>query len=130
MLQAGRTARLYQYDPLCAPLGIDLSETQPQALATYQQFLLDCQKGTLPDYAFVEPSHNDHPSLAGGEELACDQHPAHDVQAGEVFIATIYNAIRQNPDLWKSTALLIVYAEHGGIFDHVPPPSCVLPGRA
>ena len=55
--------------------------------------------------------------------LASDQHPDHDVQSGETFIATVYNAIRENPDLWKSTALLIVYDEHGGIFDHVPPPT-------
>ena len=44
--------------------------------------------------------------------------------AGEIFIASVYNAIFGNPDLWKSTALLIVYDEHGGIYDHVPPPAC------
>jgi len=47
------------------------------------------------------------------------------MQEGERFIATIYNKIRENPDLWKSTALLIVYDEHGGIYDHVPPPACL-----
>jgi phospholipase C len=26
--------------------------------------------------------------------------------------------------LWQSTALLIVYDEHGGIYDHVVPPAC------
>jgi phospholipase C len=26
--------------------------------------------------------------------------------------------------LWASTALLVVYDEHGGIFDHVRPPNC------
>jgi phospholipase C len=60
--------------------------------------------------------------------LASDQHPDHDVQAGEIFIASIYNAIRQNPDLWKSTALLVAYDEHGGIYDHVPPPACLADG--
>src|SRR5262249_32872098 len=53
-----------------------------------------------------------------------DQHPDHHVQAGEIFIASVYNAIRANPDLWKSTVLLITYDEHGGIYDHVPPPAC------
>ncbi|HMC73500.1 MAG TPA: alkaline phosphatase family protein, partial [Terriglobales bacterium] len=62
------------------------------------------------------------------EELANDQHPDHHVQAGELFIASVYNAIRQNPDLWKSTALLVVYDEHGGIYDHVPPPACTPDG--
>jgi phospholipase C len=50
------------------------------------------------------------------------------VQEGERFIAAVYNAIRQNAALWESTALLIVYDEHGGIFDHVPPPSCLPDG--
>jgi phospholipase C len=50
------------------------------------------------------------------------------VQQGEKFIAAIYNAIRQNPDLWKSTAFLLVYDEHGGIYDHVPPPACTPDG--
>jgi phospholipase C len=40
------------------------------------------------------------------------------------LIAEVYMAIRRNPALWASTALLVVYDEHGGIFDHVPPPNC------
>ena len=56
--------------------------------------------------------------------MAGDQHPDHNVQAGEAFIASVYNAIKGNAALWASTALLIVYDEHGGIFDHVIPPAC------
>ena len=62
------------------------------------------------------------------EAIACDQHPDHDVRAGEQFIATVYNKIRSNPQLWASTALLIVYDEHGGIYDHVSPPPCTPDG--
>ena len=50
------------------------------------------------------------------------------MQSGEIVLASIYNAIRQNPDLWKSTALLVVYDEHGGIYDHVSPPACTPDG--
>jgi hypothetical protein len=60
--------------------------------------------------------------------LASDQHPDHHVQEGERFIASIYNAIKQNAGLWSTTALLIVYDEHGGIYDHVPPPACLPDG--
>ena len=60
--------------------------------------------------------------------LSADQHPDHDVQAGELFLAAIYNAIHDNPALWESTALLITYDEHGGIYDHVPPPPCTPDG--
>ncbi len=119
------TTKLYYYDTSSSTMEVvNLLKNQPQIFATYDQFLADCKSGDLPDYSFVEPNYSDHEGDGGGEELASDQHPDHDVQAGEVFIGTIYNAIHENPDLWKSTALLVVYDEHGGIFDHVPPPGC------
>jgi len=34
---------------------------------------------------------------------------------------SIYEAIRASP-LWNKTLFLITYDEHGGFFDHVPPP--------
>ena len=40
---------------------------------------------------------------------------------GETLIRNVYNAIRQNDELWHSSVLVIVYDEHGGIYDHVPP---------
>jgi hypothetical protein len=65
---------------------------------------------------------------SGGQILASDQHPDHNVREGERFIANTFNAIRTNPDPWQSTALLIVYDEHGGIYDHVVPPTCTPDG--
>jgi phospholipase C len=41
---------------------------------------------------------------------------------GEALIATIYDAIRNSPD-WESTLLIVLFDEHGGCYDHVPPPS-------
>ena len=129
LLKAGKTAKLYYYDRSSSTMEVvNLLKNQPKIFATYPQFLEDCERGELPDYAFVEPNYSDHLGEGGGEELASDQHPDHDVQAGEILIASVYNAIRQNPDLWKSTALLIVYDEHGGIYDHVPPPACTPDG--
>lgn len=129
MLKARRSTRLYRYDRFSSITEVvNLLLHQPQIFGTYGQFLYDCKRGTLPDYCFVEPNYTDHAGEGGGEELASDQHPDHDVQAGEIFIASIYNAIRQNPVLWKSTALLIVYDEHGGIYDHVTPPACLPDG--
>lgn len=129
LLAAGRTAKLYYYDTASSTMEVvNLLKHQPQIFGTYQQFLSDCDQNSLPDYSFIEPNYSDHTGDGGGEELASDQHPDHDVQAGEVFIASVYNRIRQNPDLWKSTALLVVYDEHGGIYDHVPPPACAPDG--
>jgi phospholipase C len=128
MLQAGRTAKVYYYDQQSSTIALAfLLKSQPQIFATYDQFLADCSAGKLPDYSFIEPNYTDH-DADNGEALASDQHPDHDVQAGEVFIASVYNAIRSNRELWESTALLLVYDEHGGIYDHVPPPACMPDG--
>jgi phospholipase C len=118
------TAKIYYYDTTSSTMEVaNLLQNQPELFGTYSQFLEDCEKGDLPDYSFVEPNYSDH-ETDSGEEVANDQHPDHNVQKGEMFIAAIYQAIKNNPQLWKSTALLITYDEHGAIFDHVPPPSC------
>jgi phospholipase C len=118
------TAKIYYYDTTSSTIEVvNLLQNEPELFGTYQQFLQDCASGNLPDYSFVEPNYSDH-ATSSGEQIASDQHPDHNVQAGELFVASVYNAIKQNADLWASTALLIVYDEHGGIYDHVPPPSC------
>jgi phospholipase C len=73
--------------------------------------------GDLPAYTFLEPRF---------VALPCDQHPDHDVNRGENLIADVYEAIRNSPS-WNDTLLIIVYDEHGGIFDHVTPPAAVNP---
>ncbi|HEY6304310.1 MAG TPA: alkaline phosphatase family protein [Terriglobales bacterium] len=117
------TAKLYYYDTTSSTMEItNLLETQSELFGTYPQFLTDCSTGNLPDYSFIEPNFNDHDSDSG-EEVASDQHPDHNIQAGELFIASVYKAIKASP-LWPNTALLVVYDEHGGIYDHVVPPAC------
>jgi phospholipase C len=122
----GHSTRLYYFDEASSSLEVvNLLKNQPALFGTYKDFLNACKRNELPEYCFVEPNYTDHDSPDGiGELIACDQHPDHDVRAGEQFIASVYNAIRNNPKLWPTTALLIVYDEHGGIYDHVPPPAC------
>ncbi|MGB9236835.1 MAG: alkaline phosphatase family protein [Terriglobales bacterium] len=85
------------------------------------------KKGGLPNYSFIEPIYFD--SLVWGPEN--DMHPecnpyqffgGSNLHRGEALLATIYNAIRNGPD-WESTLLIILFDEHGGCYDHVPPPS-------
>ncbi|HEY3655286.1 MAG TPA: alkaline phosphatase family protein [Steroidobacteraceae bacterium] len=73
----------------------------------------------FPEYAFIEPC------FFGAAEN--DQHPPADVRRGEQLIADVYNVIRANPKLWESTLLVVTYDEHGGFYDHVPPPATVPP---
>ena len=128
LIDANHTSKLYYYDQTSSSLEvINLLKDQPKLFGTYEQFLDDCKRGTLPEYSFVEPNYSDHDG-PDGAIIASDQHPDHHVAEGERFIASIYMAIRENPALWSSTALLITYDEHGGIYDHVPPPSCMADG--
>ncbi|HEY1759964.1 MAG TPA: alkaline phosphatase family protein [Bryobacteraceae bacterium] len=83
----------------------------------YSTFVFDATNGNLPAYTFIEPAYDDD-----GEGLfANSQHPDFPVNRGEALIREIYYALTKSPD-WKSTLLLIIYDEHGGIFDHVSPP--------
>jgi phospholipase C len=126
---AGRTSKIYYFDQQSSTMEVvNLLQHQPQFFGTFDQFLADCAAGTLPDYAFVEPNYSDHDGPGGAALLASDQHPDHHVLEGERFIAAVYNAIHDNAALWASTALLVTYDEHGGIYDHVPPPSCTPDG--
>lgn len=68
----------------------------------------------FPQYAFIEPSY-------GGPDQN-DQHPPTDIRKGELLIAQVYNALRANEALWKSTLFALLYDEHGGFYDHVEPP--------
>lgn len=42
------------------------------------------------------------------------------------MIKDVYEAVRSSPQ-WESTLLIITYDEHGGYYDHVPPPSRGVP---
>jgi phospholipase C len=118
------TTKVYYYDTTSSTMEVvNLLQNQPELFGTYKQFLSDCDNGSLPEFSFVEPNYSDH-ETDDGEEVASDQHPDHDVQAGELLIAEVYMRIKRNAALWASTALLVLYDEHGGIFDHVSPPNC------
>ena len=72
-------------------------------------FARDCAAGTLPHVAIVDPPF----------QLAED-HPPHNPLLGEKFIGLVVDALTTSQS-WHDTVLLIVYDEHGGFYDHVPP---------
>jgi phospholipase C len=53
-------------------------------------------------------------------------HPLNDVRQGEKLIKRVYEAIRASR-FWGETMLIVTFDEHGGFFDHVPPPVAVPP---
>jgi phospholipase C len=83
-----------------------------------EQFYADAAAGQLPSYAFVEPQFH-HPG-------ANDQHPPQDIRPGEKLIADVYTAVLHSPQ-WTESMLIVTYDEHGGCYDHVPPPNHATP---
>ncbi|HEX3374989.1 MAG TPA: alkaline phosphatase family protein [Edaphobacter sp.] len=85
------------------------------------QFFTDAKgsEASFPSYSFIEPAY-----FGSGQN---DEHPPSDILRGEVLLAQVYNAIRNNEALWEKTLLVVLYDEHGGFYDHVFPPACVAP---
>lgn len=92
------------------------------------------KKRSLPNFAWVEPDYG----LGGGRGNS--QHPGqagslNEFRAGEVLIAEIYNALvtsheqaaDKSESLFAKTLFVVTYDEHGGFFDHVPPPNTISP---
>jgi len=77
-------------------------------------------KDTFPSVIIIEPSYGDAPHI--GSDLPNDNHPPLPVGPGEAFLRQVYEALTCNPERWAHTLLIVTYDEHGGFFDHVPPP--------
>lgn len=77
------------------------------------------QEEHFPEFAFIEPSY-----YWPGQN---DDHPPHATLRAQVLLGNVYNALRQNDQLWNSSLLIVLYDEHGGFYDHVPPPAAVPP---
>src|SRR5260221_4981558 len=96
--------------------------------ALFDVFLPACKNNKLPAYSFIEPRYANGEDPANNTFFsASDQHPDHNVEQGEILIRDTFNAVWNNKQLRESTLLVIVYDEHGGLYDHVPPPAAVNP---
>jgi len=78
-------------------------------------FFTDVAAGTLPDYCLVEPDYG----------TQSEENPQN-IAVGEEFAASVINAVINGPD-WDRTLLILTYDEHGGYYDHVPPPAAIPP---
>ncbi len=97
---------------------------------TTDRFLEDAASGQLPAYSFIEPNllygHNDmHPAF-DALYPGVDFDPPSSLLGGEALLARIYDAVRSSSSPGGSNAyntlLMVNFDEHGGTYDHVPPP--------
>jgi phospholipase C len=115
-----------------------VAENNPTHIAPIAQFYADAAAGTLPNVSLVNPdfdvvdvigslppSSPVPPSVrANGQD---EENPAN-LNYGESFVAGVVNAVMQSPH-WTQRNIMLVwcYDEHGGYYDHVPPPAAVAP---
>jgi phospholipase C len=121
----GYNWRIYFHDVPQAATLTDLWRKIPTRFCFFDdEFGRHCRMGRLANYSFIEPRY--YPNV-WRNRLPNDQHPPHNIVYGEQLIAGIYNAVRSAPT-WERTILIITFDEHGGCFDHVPPPPAIPPG--
>lgn len=73
-----------------------------------------------PEVIIIEPVYKDAPRIP--PVRANDNHPPLAMGFGEEFLRRTYEALSSNPKKWESTVFIVYYDEHGGFYDHVPPP--------
>ena len=91
----------------------------PEKLHKFDKFYTDIAAGNISNLVFLEPRYNNHEELGLPSQ---DQEAPHNVGQGDRFIKEVYEAIRASP-VWNKTLFIVTYDEHGGFFDHVPPPT-------
>jgi phospholipase C len=90
-------------------------------------FVDDCNSDNLPAYTFLEPTFITDPFTPLNQVTS--EHPPSNVAAGDVFLQTVWKAISgPNSKVKDNTLFILTYDEHGGNYDHIPPPwGCVAP---
>jgi phospholipase C len=79
------------------------------------QFTVDALAGNLSAFSFIDPNYGNQ-----------SQENPQNVVAGEALLASVVDAIGKSP-LWLKTLFILTYDEHGGYYDHVPPPPALKP---
>ena len=77
-------------------------------LVQTSQFFADIQDGALPQVCWLVPS------------LAESEHPPEDVTVGMQYVTALINAVMQS-SYWQDCAIILVWDDYGGFYDHVPP---------
>src|SRR5262245_44665812 len=94
---------------------LDFAGSNTEKLVPISRFFTDVAAGTLPAVSLVDPNFN----------VQSEEDPQ-DIGQGEAFAASVINAVMNGPG-WPRTVLIWLYDEHGGYYDHVPPPPAIPP---
>jgi phospholipase C len=118
-----RTWRVYSHDEDDVhELYPDLDKDTSNHVPFEGNFAADVTGDKLASYSFITPAF-----IGAPQHPVNSMHAPADVRPAEKLAADVYGALRGSPDVWKKTLLIIVFDEHGGYQDHVPPPAAVSP---
>ncbi len=116
--QSGKTWKIYR-DGLTS-FAVVFNPTNLKYLgSSMSAFNSDVDNDTLPNLAIIDPNFS-----GAGQN---DEHPPANVQHGQEFVASVLNKLMSNPTVWQKTVFFLIYDEHGGFYDHVPPPAACKP---
>jgi phospholipase C len=105
-------------------------------------FEYDIINNLLPAYVFIEPRYTTMNPLSPGyvnsnhpggtwfypeDYNGAWQPPPSNVMDGERLLCDIYSTLLRYPQTFENTLLIVTYDEHGGLFDHIPPPCTTSP---
>jgi phospholipase C len=85
------------------------SEWTTNVISPETDVFTDIARDTLPSVAWVIPDFQN------------SDHPGDNSDTGPSWVAQVVNAIGESP-AWKTTAVLILWDDWGGWYDHVAPP--------
>jgi hypothetical protein len=89
----------------------------PHRIRKIGRFFERAKAGELPALSWIDPNFAD---IGGSND---DHPPKSDLYDGQQLVKDVYDAIvGGGKDLFAKTLLIVVYDEHGGFYDHVPPP--------
>jgi phospholipase C len=75
----------------------------------------DIAQGTLPAVSWITPDalNSDHPAEQTNKDVPVDRGPS--------WVASVVNAVGES-QYWQSSAIVVLWDDWGGFFDHVSPP--------
>jgi phospholipase C len=85
-----------------------------------ERFDDDCRRDDLTRVVFIDANSNAVRDRPGG--LNNDDQAPSDIARGQELVGEVYESLRKHGQL-SETLFVVVYDEHGGFYDHVPPPA-------
>jgi phospholipase C len=97
---------------------LSLSPEEVEGLFAGGSFFDDIARNQLRDVSWIDPNFID---VRVADQSSNDDHPPSDITDGQLLVLDLYEGLSRSRD-WDDTLLVITYDEHGGFYDHVPPP--------